>query len=227
MLRDCKRRHTNLAIAWIDYKKTYDMVSHSCISESLEIFGIANKVQDFLNKSVKSWKLELNISGEKSGKGDIRRRVFNCNSLSSLLFVLCMVALTYFVELCSTCSLRRNFLSIRNGHLINNILFQTKLIWSETPNIQIPNLDWPQKITLIAFWKYYFTWHNLNIIWVIFNFLGYFVNMYPSIHEHFLLISNSWTNFPLLLAEIYVLLLLKLTSLSAFVIRGLLSWYKI
>ena len=26
ILEDCKRRHTNLAMAWIDYRNAYDMV---------------------------------------------------------------------------------------------------------------------------------------------------------------------------------------------------------
>ena len=51
--RECKR-HTNLAMACIDYKKAYGMVPHSWISESLDMFGIANNVQDFLNNSKKS-----------------------------------------------------------------------------------------------------------------------------------------------------------------------------
>ena len=29
ILRDCKRRHTNLAMAWLDYRKANDMVPHS------------------------------------------------------------------------------------------------------------------------------------------------------------------------------------------------------
>ena len=33
VLRDCKRRHTNLAMAWIEYKKAYGIVPHSWISE--------------------------------------------------------------------------------------------------------------------------------------------------------------------------------------------------
>ena len=37
LLKDRKRRKT---MAWIDYKKAYDMVPHSCISECLEMFGI-------------------------------------------------------------------------------------------------------------------------------------------------------------------------------------------
>ena len=94
VLRDSKNRHTNLAMAWIDYKKAYDMVPHSWISECLEMFGIANNVQDFLNNSMKSWKLELNASGKTLGEVDIKREIFQGDSLSPLLFVFCMVPLT-------------------------------------------------------------------------------------------------------------------------------------
>ena len=31
ILQDCRKRNTNLGMAWIDYKKAYDMVSHSWI----------------------------------------------------------------------------------------------------------------------------------------------------------------------------------------------------
>ena len=39
-------------MAWIDYKKAYDMAPHSWISDSLEMCGVANNVQDFLNKDM-------------------------------------------------------------------------------------------------------------------------------------------------------------------------------
>ena len=97
MLRECEKRHNNLAIAWIDYKKAYDMVPHSWISECLEMFGIANNVQDFLNSSMKSWKLELNASGKTSVEVDIRRGIFQGNNLSPL-FVLRMVPLTWLLR---------------------------------------------------------------------------------------------------------------------------------
>ena len=51
-------------MTWIDFKKASDIVPHSCISECLEMIGIANNVPDFLNNSMKSWKLELNASGK-------------------------------------------------------------------------------------------------------------------------------------------------------------------
>ena len=38
----------------------------------LEMFGIANNIQDFLYSSMKSWKLGFNESGGKLGEVDIR-----------------------------------------------------------------------------------------------------------------------------------------------------------
>ena len=43
VLRECKRRHTNLAMVWVNCKKN-DMVPHGWISECLEMFGITNNV---------------------------------------------------------------------------------------------------------------------------------------------------------------------------------------
>ena len=85
-------------MAWIDYKKAYGVVPHSWISECLEMFGIENNVQEFLNKSMKSWKLELNASGKTLGEVDSRRGIFQGDSLSPLLFVLCMEPLTWLLR---------------------------------------------------------------------------------------------------------------------------------
>ena len=78
------------------------MVPHSWNGECLEMFGISNGVQDFLNNSMKSWKLELNASGKILGEVDIRRGIFEFNSLSPLLFVLCMVPVTWLLKRAET-----------------------------------------------------------------------------------------------------------------------------
>ena len=36
ILENCKNRHTNLSIAWIDYKNAFDNVPHSWIEKCLE-----------------------------------------------------------------------------------------------------------------------------------------------------------------------------------------------
>ena len=37
ILKNCRRRLTNLSMAWIDYRKAYDMVPHSWILKCLEM----------------------------------------------------------------------------------------------------------------------------------------------------------------------------------------------
>ena len=122
VLSDCKRRHTNLAMAWIDYKKTYDMLPQSWISKCFEMFVIANNVQDFLNYSMKSWKLESNASGEKLGEVDIRRVIFQGNSLSPLSSVLCMVPLTWLLR-----RARAGYKWDNRGFKLNHLLFMDDL----------------------------------------------------------------------------------------------------
>ena len=41
VLKDCKKRYTNLSMAWIDYKKAYDLVPHSWVNECMETFVMA------------------------------------------------------------------------------------------------------------------------------------------------------------------------------------------
>ena len=47
VLKDCKERQTYLCMAWIDYKKAYDLVPHIWINECTEMFGIAENVRNF------------------------------------------------------------------------------------------------------------------------------------------------------------------------------------
>ena len=62
------------------------------------MFGIENNVQDFFYNSMKSWKLELNVSGGHLEEVDIRREIFQGDSLSPLFFALRMVPLTWFLR---------------------------------------------------------------------------------------------------------------------------------
>ena len=44
ILRDCRKRHTNLGMAWVDYKKAYHEVPHSWILESLELVQVFDNI---------------------------------------------------------------------------------------------------------------------------------------------------------------------------------------
>ena len=82
----CKGRHTKLSLAWIDYRKAYDMIPHCWILECLDIFGIAGTVKQFVMDSMLKWKVELTSMEKSLGDVPIRRGVFQGDSLSPLLF---------------------------------------------------------------------------------------------------------------------------------------------
>ena len=94
ILRDCKKRNKNLATAWIDYKKAYDMIPHSWIIECLRLVNVSESIVNFLQNSMAYWKTELTASGQSLGIVDIKRGIFQGDSLSPLLFVICMIPLS-------------------------------------------------------------------------------------------------------------------------------------
>ena len=122
ILKDCKRRHTNLSMAWIDYRKAYDMIPHSWILECLDIFGVARNVKQFITDSMSKWKVELTSMGESLGDVSIKRGIFQGDSLSPLLFVLCMVPLTLILRKTKACYKWGN-----KEFKINHLLFMDDL----------------------------------------------------------------------------------------------------
>ena len=57
VLKDCKKRHTNLSMTWIDYRKAYDLVRQSWVNECIDILRIAENLRTFLLKSMQQWRL--------------------------------------------------------------------------------------------------------------------------------------------------------------------------
>ena len=71
---------------------------------------------------MKSWKLELNASGKTLGEVDIRRGIFQGDSLSPLLFVLCMVPLTWLLR-----RAKAGYEWGNKGFKLNHLLFMDDL----------------------------------------------------------------------------------------------------
>ena len=84
-------------MAWIDYRKAYDFVSHSWILECLDTFGIAENIRKFLENSMKNWKLLLASNGLDLCEIDVNRGIFQGDSLSPLIFVICMIPLSFLL----------------------------------------------------------------------------------------------------------------------------------
>ena len=100
VLKDCKKRDSNLYMACISYKKVYSVkwfVLHSWINECKELFGIADNVRNFLEKSMEHLKLSLMSNDEDLGEVDVKRVIFKGDSLLPQLFVLSMVPLFHLL----------------------------------------------------------------------------------------------------------------------------------
>ena len=108
-------------MAWIDYKKAYDMILHSWILESLELVQVSENIVEFIRKSMKDYNTDLTSCGEYLANIDIRRVIFQGDSFSPLLFVLYMIALTQILR-----KVKSGY-TLKNGEKLNNLLFMYDL----------------------------------------------------------------------------------------------------
>ena len=83
-----------MSMAWIDFKKAYDMVPHSWILGKLLMFGIADNVVELLSESMNNWRTTLFSGGKQLGTVDIKRGIFRRDTFSPLLFVIALIPLS-------------------------------------------------------------------------------------------------------------------------------------
>ena len=118
----CSKRRTNLAITWIDCRKAYDSVPHSWILECLDMLGSADNVRSFLEKIMKKWKLLLNLNGSDLCEVDVNRGIFQGDSLSPLIFVICMIPLSLLLrKVKASCEWGRKEFKLNHLLFINDL----------------------------------------------------------------------------------------------------------
>ena len=121
-VKNCKKLLTSLAVAWIDYRKAYDMVPHSWIEKCMNMFGVAVNVRSFKSESMKHWNTELNAGQSRLGNVKIKRGIFQGDSLSLLLFVMTIIPLKLMLRKTNI------FYEVRKkGKRINHLLFMDDL----------------------------------------------------------------------------------------------------
>ena len=88
ILRNSRRRKTNLHAAWIDYKKAFNSLPHSWIAKCLEIVGVSGNIRQFLRVAMALWKTVLTVNGQVLDYVHIRRGIFQGDSSSPLLYLI-------------------------------------------------------------------------------------------------------------------------------------------
>ena len=85
-------------MAWIDYKKAYNMVPHSWIIECLDLFGVAENIKSLLVNSMENWTVMLCSGNSEFGEVEIKRGIFQGDSLPPLVFVLALIPLSLILR---------------------------------------------------------------------------------------------------------------------------------
>ena len=101
ILNESKTRRKNLTMVWIDYKKAYDMVPHSWIINSLKMYQISHEVINFIDKTMKTWRVELTVGGRSLAEAKIQRGIFQGDLLSPVLFIIAMMPLNHLFRKCT------------------------------------------------------------------------------------------------------------------------------
>ena len=74
------------------------IIINSWILECMRIFGIAENVTEFMKRSMITWKTQLSSAGTVLGEVNIKKGIFQGDSLSPFLFVLCVIPLTLLLR---------------------------------------------------------------------------------------------------------------------------------
>ena len=72
VIKEVNSKNKNLTKAWIDYKKAYDVVPHSWITECLDLFRVAENIKSLLVNSMEKWKVMLCSGNSELGEVEIK-----------------------------------------------------------------------------------------------------------------------------------------------------------
>ena len=94
------------------------MVPHSWILKCLERVGTVKNMISIISNSMVNWKTVLTSGGKTLGQVDIRRGIFQGDSLSPLLFIVIMLPLTLALR-----KMRAGYKLAKDMKSINHLLF--------------------------------------------------------------------------------------------------------
>ena len=85
-----KEYGNNLKATWIDVKKAYDSIDHAYLTQCIENLNLPDWILKFIKVIISKWKIDISVGPEKIMSKKIDRGILQGDSLSPLLFVLCM-----------------------------------------------------------------------------------------------------------------------------------------
>ncbi len=94
---EAKKEKRDLSVAWVDYRKAYDLVPHRWITRALKATSAPRPVRVLVKKLMTMWATDLCVwtpNGPEKIPVDVKRGIFQGDSLSPLLFCICVAPLS-------------------------------------------------------------------------------------------------------------------------------------
>ncbi len=95
VVREAQNDRRDLSVAWVDYRKAFDMVPHKWLRRVLKAVRAPKMIRRLLQKLVPLWRTDVVVhtdEGEGSFRVEMERGVFQ---VSPLLYCLCVAPLSY------------------------------------------------------------------------------------------------------------------------------------
>ena len=135
ILNECKTRRKILAMAWIHYKKAYDLVPQSWIINCLKMYKISHEVINFIEKTMKTWIVELTAGGKSLAETKIQRGISQGDAISHLLFIIAMMPRNHILRKCTD-----GYKLSRSQEKINHLMYMdNKTICKKGRRTRNPN----------------------------------------------------------------------------------------
>jgi hypothetical protein len=94
IMNHAHKKKRNLATCWIDYRKAYDSIPHEWLIQIMQMMKLDQNVIRFLTSTMHQYKTTLVHNSEEIGDINIRRGIYQGDSLSPLLFIMSLFPLT-------------------------------------------------------------------------------------------------------------------------------------
>ena len=115
--KQSKTRHKNLAMAWIHYRKLYNVVPQSRIINCLKMYKISDEIINFIEKIMNTWRVELTAGERNLNQAKIQGGIFQGDARSPILFIIIMMSLIHVLRKC-TAGYKLSTLQEKINHLM-------------------------------------------------------------------------------------------------------------
>lgn len=102
IMKQAETKCRNLSMGYIDYRKAFDSVPHDWLLKVLELYKINPNIITFLSHIMKKWKSQILLNNRYMTTINIRKGIFQGDSLSPLWFCLALNPLSHLLNQCKS-----------------------------------------------------------------------------------------------------------------------------